>query len=470
MFFFFLSILTVIGTSESFLIGQDRRVRHGKVVETVSPMNCLLMPLKSSSVIRISTRIFFTNNAGPESYDLPPIGAFVEIPVIGPLLDMPKPLIIGESTWLAPPTPLQWKTIETCLEAQKKSLQQESTTIATIDHAPLVAVLHRDGKDHCTIAAIAGIVTERGSIDTSDAESFRESLASLTLPYYSDSSRVRVMGIGRARLSRFSVQCDGVTPNLGHSKIEQEEREDKKISSNEPLLVARMQLLVDSNENGKASSPVHALNQLGAMTSRIRFLHTSRQKIVRGLQAAQFRLEMAMEGWQDWDGIGSLFESKETDSIAKSDHLNEDLKDTLNSFLQEFNCVEDVSVITSHPVPLSPGASKCIQLENFGLGGSKSAYADLTAMAEVLVEELRPYYRKSDAEEFFYEAFSWAALESLKACMTNDQIAEALKTINTSERLELLYQAMLKHKMELNELAKAKSKELRDCGEECSLF
>ena len=77
--------------------------------------------------------------------------------------------------------------------------------------------------------------------------------------------------------------------------------------TSEPLLVARMELLDDSNERGKKiSSPVHALNRISTFAQRIRFLHQDRQRIVRGLQAAQLRLEMAMNDWEDWDGIGSI--------------------------------------------------------------------------------------------------------------------------------------------------------------------
>jgi len=62
-------------------------------------------------------------------------------------------------------------------------------------------------------------------------------------------------------------------------------------------------------------------------------------------------------------------------------------------------------------------------------------------------------------------------LQSLQHYMSSCQICEALyECTNTCARLELLYHAMIKHKMDLNELAKSKSLELRNCGEECNLF
>ena len=70
------------------------------------------------------------------------------------------------------------------MDQQQQKRQAEQTNnnniknLATIDQSPLVAILHRDGKEFATIAAIVGITKDsKASIDTSNAESFRESLA-----------------------------------------------------------------------------------------------------------------------------------------------------------------------------------------------------------------------------------------------------------------------------------------------------
>jgi hypothetical protein len=481
--FWILALLLILGTwTEAFLVKtQCSSARY--------------------SITMSTTSLFYTNYtqhvdqtaASPQQQS-----SKLEIPVIGPLLNVPKPLIIGESMWLNPPTPLQWKTIETCVEAQKRSFEEQSSTttatpsttlsdshnnnlfhnLATIDQSPLVAVLHKDGKNFATIAAIVGIVTEQGSIDTTSAESFRESLAMLHSPYYSDHSRVRLVGIGRARLTRFVVQNNGnaVDEDNGAVPDENEEEEDT-IMMQEPLLMAQMELLLDSNENGKASSPVHALNQLSMLASRIRFLHQDRQKIVRGLQAAQARLEMAMEEWKDYDGIGALYERRDINGLSTNEAseqippiYNENLQMTLHSFLREFNLDTNDSDPMASSRPLSPEAARCMQLNNFGLGTSPTAYADLIPMSEVLVERLQPFYspQRSNTEEFSYEAFSWVALESLKLYLPPETVAQAMQSSNTCERLEFLYHAMMNHKRDLTELAKAKSQELLDCGEECS--
>jgi hypothetical protein len=243
--------------------------------------------------------------------------------------------------------------------------------------------------------------------------------------------------------------------------------------------MAQMELLVDSHEHGKKmSSPVHALNQLSRLSSRIRFLHQDRQRIVHGLQAAQVRLEMAMDEWQDYDGIGTLFQGMDNNNNNNNntivDHdasnYNTSIQMTVHSFLREFNQDTFNSIISTSALPLSSEAIRCMEMENFGLGTSSTAYADLGRMSDVLVERLQPFYSPqwSNTEDFTYEAFSWVALESLKVYLSAETISKALESTNTIQRLEGLYHAMMDHKHILTELAKAKSQELLDCGEECT--
>jgi hypothetical protein len=394
-----------------------------------------------------------------------------EISIIGPLLNLNAPLTIGSSIVLDPPTPLQWRTIEASVEAHHRvSMNADSTitneiqtkitsdrlnlnTMATTDKCPLVAVLHRGAKDYATIAAIVGIVTKKDAkIDTGDAESFRESLASSTSIYYSNLSSVRLMAVGRGKLSLFNNKY----------------LEDKEDDS--PILVARMELLLDSNENGKKpTSSVHALNRLSTYAQRINFLHKDRQRIVRGLQAAQSRLERAMETWEDWDNIGSLNNDFKTTKLVE-----EDKKDIfLNEFLQEYDYKQkDTHSTPTRSLPLSPNATRCIELDNYGLTTS-SAYVDLTSMSKVLLEKLEHFYSPTrlETEDFEYECLSWCALQSLQIYLSPSEIHDALYICtNTCERLEILYHAMIKHKIDLHEIARAKSTELMNCGEECDLF
>ena len=430
------------------------------------------------------TRIATSNTSAPGGNNN--VNDPVEIPIIGPLLNVQKPIIIGDSIWLNPPTPLQWKAVEASVAAQHggtvmnwksrsasdiDGMVADKINLATISKSPLVAILHSGEKEHATIAAIEGIVTTKdGPIDTNDAESFRESLASLCSPYYSDSSKIRLMAIGRAKVSHFTTKFV-----IDESFAENHAYDETK---SEPLLVARMELLFDSNEMGKTtSSPVHALNRLSTFVQRLRFLQEDRQRIVRGLQAAQSRLEMAMDDWEDWDGIGSINGVLDLPSSiqgTKSNLLDDDGQiGLLNQFLEEYNNGESIPSAPSHSLPLSTGAARCIDLDNYGLGTSSSAFVSLDSMAGVLIENLGNYFSpdRLESEEFEYEVFSWCALQSLQHYLSSEEIYESLfKCTNTCARLEIIYHEMIKHKMDLNELAQAKSMELRNCGEECDLF
>ncbi len=415
-----------------------------------------------------------------------------EIPILGPLLDIQKPVIVGDSIWLHP-TPLQWQAVEASVSAQHGGTirnwksgtvsevdEVQTIHLATISKSPLVAILHRAGTEYATVAAIEGLVTKtEGPIDTNDAESFRESLANLCSPYYSDLSKIRLKAIGRAKVSHFSTKflTDGDSFNdQNYEKHDEAEGTERTKSEPSPLLVARMELLFDSNEEGKKpSSPVHALNRLSTFAQRIRFLHRDRQRIVKGLQAAQSRLEMAMNEWEDWDGIGAInndvFERSSTMKNTESNSSDE--QDLLNRFLEDYNADESTPSAPSHPILLSPRAARCIDLDNYGLGSRSSAFASLNSASSVLAESLRNYFSPSriQSEEFEYEAFSWCALQSLEPYLTSEEIDEALfKCTSTCSRLELIYQAMVRHKVDLGELAQAKITELRNCGEECDLF
>jgi hypothetical protein len=198
-------------------------------------------------------------------------------------------------------------------------------------------------------------------------------------------------------------------------------------------------------------------------------LHADRQKLVQGLQAAQARIEMASHDWEDWDGIGTLFEEAET--VAKEDgdddtNINATLlQSKIDEMLQTFS--GDLNTCTQ---PLSPKAARLAELDNYGLGTVPSAYSGLHALTKVLKEALQPYYSPTlvESEEFEYGVLSWVALRSLQAYLETADLIQAMESTNTCERLEGLYEAMVQHKLVLQELAQAKSQELRDCGEECT--
>lgn len=511
LYYFFLLIEIFGSATSSFIRNKNHRanfnigVKYGtgsgfNVNNNRGPLPFITRIAKKNSKTRFATASgesdSWGNNTASSLVDNNSKGP-VEIPIIGPLLNIEKPIIVGASIWLNPPTPLQWKAVEASVAAQygRTIMNRESRTaldidgvagakinLATIAKSPLVAILHSGGKEYATIAAVEGIVSKKdGSIDTSDAESFRESLASSNSLYYSDFSKIRLMAIGRAKVSHFTTKFlmdDSFIESREYDEMKDFGSVDINSITSEPLLVARMELLDDSNERGKKiSSPVHALNRISTFAQRIRFLHQDRQRIVRGLQAAQSRLNMAMDNWEDWDGIGSINTSSERPSSLKSTKAelldDDEQSDVLNRFMKEFDGDESNPSSPRHSLPISPNAARCIDLENYGLGISSCAFVSLTSMGDVLMKKLENFYSPTrlQSEEFEYEVFSWCALQSLQSYLSSQEIHEALfKCTNTGARLEIIYHAMIKHKMDLNELAQAKSLELRNCGEECDLF
>jgi hypothetical protein len=329
-----------------------------------------------------------------------------------------------------------------------------------------------------------------------------------------------LLGIGRAKLSRFTTrdehdQDDSSTPlanqendpkqgkpsSSGEATTvvvceEEEEDDDDQEDCNtiekeqdddcivrEPVLMARMQLVLDGplnkeKEFGAQSSPVHALSQLSRYASRLNFLHKDRQRLVQGLRAAQTKLDMASQQWQDWDGIGALMfgndDHDETNDAEPSRHTvteSSSLQSKVDDFMELVRGLD-------HARPLSPEAARLVDADqNYGLGSTPSAYSEYPALTNVLVEVLQPYYspERVHTETFHYAVYSWVVLQSIMAVLPPEQgisiqIQAILESTNTVERMELLYHAMLQHKEALNELALAKSQELRDCGEECDLF
>jgi hypothetical protein len=433
------------------------------------------------------TSLFYQANA---TADLPDTGTHVvrgsdaigtSIPVIGPLYH-PLPLVIGTTFWLDPPTPLQWKTLEVCVDAWK----DRHGDLATLDAAPLVAVLEKDSQ-LAVIAAILGYQSSTTTstadgprLDTWDAASFRESLAGLTtVPYYKDTAKVRLLCIGRAKLSDYwQMTATNHPPGSQEDIIDHtwEENDERGPSHNtEPVLMATMQLILDTSttrqikasEFGSMSSPVHALSQLSMWSSRLSFLHNDRQKLAQGIQAIQTRLELLSEEWQDWDGIGTLYD----DSV----HLSGKKEKRCHNMPQD--CVlrdqENLSPQILYSNALSPEAARLLTLENYGLGTTSSAYCDLHTLTKVLLEILKPYYspKYTSTEEFEYCLFSWVAMQSLIPFLHGTrELNLALTSSNTVDRMHLLYEFMSAHKEALKELATAKSKELRDCGEECDVF
>ena len=518
MLWFYSCVTTVVG------FAFQERVKSSTTRRIPNPATKAVPTTRGATLLLFQSVSGSSTPSGPSSSPKGP----TTIPVIGPLLNT-APLLIGGTLWLDPPTPLQWKTIEVCVEAAA-ALRTEKDThtglngIATIDAAPLVAVVQA-GSDVASIAAIVACSTAKESssgLDTFDSTSLRESLTSLlssaTTPFYSETSKVRLLCIGRAKLSEFravdptmsDISSDGArspsawgpTSSGPEGALLQEEEIydfgkkrheehafDPTISttdavSHEPVILARMHLLLDTtmtrgskgdNAYGTNSSPVHALSQLSMWTAKIRFVHSDRQRLVQLMQAAQTRLNMLSQEWKDHDGIGSLFSGQGQGLldgvVAPGFDPDVEFQSKIDDIVaMTTNTLGPPTTITAiaSPKALSPRASRLFELDNYGLGSTASAYCDIQSMTRVIMELLQAYYspERTQTEEFEYSLFSWVALQSIME-YHHDTTTTALAASNTIDRMETIYTIMMSHVEALRELVLAKCKELHDCGEEC---
>ena len=172
--------------------------------------------------------------------------------------------------------------------------------------------------------------------------------------------------------------------------------------------------------------------------------------------------------------------------------FQEKIKDLLSIFQNE---LYDAAATTFNRQPssyLPPEAARLLNLPNFGMGYSETSFAPLDASTKEFVERLQPYYsyEQSNTEEFYYSTYSFVALHSLQtfllhklehdastshpsasqpsASSSSIELLQAMKCTNTMQRLQQVYEWMHQHTSLLRTLAKAKSQELRHCGQECT--
>ena len=83
---------------------------------------------------------------------------------------------------------------------------------------------------------------------------------------------------------------------------------------------------------------------------------------------------------------------------------------------------------------------------------------------------LEPFYspHHREREEFEAEVASFVALRTLENYASPTELATALLKLTANERLDLSYEIMSRHKDELIALTRTMSKDLMDCGEECT--
>jgi len=252
----------------------------------------------------------------------------------------------------------------------------------------------------------------------------------------------------------------------------EEEEEDDEVA----VVLGQFDLLLDdssvlSNDEStkyggevtkSRASSMHAITELYRCANKVFRLHEERKKLVAGLRAAEMRVRLGQKAsaeecfveFEDCDGLGLI-----------SGMIDEPMVD-----------VEEEPKTVPQPLPISeeietaPIRSRLETLENYGLGsyGILSTIPDLT---EQLMTKLEPYYSPEhrEREEYEAEVASFVVLKSLEAYASTEEVAKALVVPSSAtQRLELAYEMMMQHRDELIELVEMISRELMDCGEECT--
>jgi hypothetical protein len=419
---------------------------------------------------------------------------------------------------------------------------------------------------YATIAAIVGISSsqlqrQRGGsnsislLDTSSTTSFMESLQLLSGGVSSDGgggssprqgiiqpsqSTIRLVGIGRAALSFFHSRlpnsCWQAKDDDEQTK-QQQQGVDRDMDDNDdcrdetPLLMAQFRLLTDTDQRSEKArqegqrsrfvSPVHAVNEMSQWAAKLNYRHDDRQRLVRGLQAAKARLDMASsssrefsssslsvegtkveyeddyynEPLEDHDGLGQLSFGFVLEDDDYDDEYRKDSQGDIDTLLQDFagghkdrrgTISSSTTTATTTTNDSTTALDQVLQWENYGLGYTASAVSSIPPLTRMLMDKLQAYYspEKQATEEYYYELLSFMAVLSLKYCCTSgttittatmtaskNQSAAlqwALKCTNTMERMAWAYEQMGIHRQLLKDASEEASAALRECGEECT--
>jgi len=400
------------------------------------------------------------------------------LPILGPFIKSPSPLLIGSTLTFqySEMTPFQKKALEVSQHYHKehctrmKEAAEKAGDEGGIQAAPIVAI----------IDSFTGEYTETTPGDEQNKKKRFATLSAVEMEPSQDGSGpavVKLTGVGRVFLyDYFSSKDAGITEeevelenilkliqeyDKEYEDIEDEQQEDDHDDDDFPVVMASFDVILDDssilvNQSTKHQdatvdrvSSVHAITELYRTANKVYRLHEDRKKIVAGLKAAEERLLLGKERmyencdieYEDCDGLGVL-------------------SDGVDFLSNEVEAVE----ITTGTARLSPLA----QMENYGFGsfGILSTIPDLTRELALYLES---YYSPShrEREEYDAEIASFVAFRCLEEYVDPSDIAAAMLTPSATERLNMAYDLMMRHREELNELVKMISDDLYECGDDC---
>lgn len=400
------------------------------------------------------------------------------------------------------PTPLQRLAMNECVVVHRQNMNNESPDTATIDAAPLIAIIDdytgqtsvnppyspfREGGRYATLAAIVGISNSKTDDESYNEENFMDYME--LCPLWEEellSSSVRLIGVGRAVLRRFFYRIPTDLCSDEDASFEEEFELDYDVETYEiddqkqiPIIMSDFEPLIDDasiysmadpnriGEIGEKSyrlSPVHALSALNNLSIRVCWMHDNRKTLVAGIKTAKARLRMYDDNLEDLDGLGSLFNESTNINSGEETKCRMTVDEFLATFKGNMLRIDPSELPQNQPSQLE----KLEAMENYGLSyfGSLSSITDLAIEAS---ERLKPYYSPSfqEREEYLLEVTSFIAFRVLEGFADPKDISWSLHCTSSIERLTRAYEILFYHTIQLKELAENVSKELEQCGEEC---
>jgi hypothetical protein len=307
----------------------------------------------------------------------------------------------------------------------------------------------REIKRYATIAAVVGISPSKKKKFLEDERDFMEIMLGCKGRINPLSSRIRLVGVGRAELTDFFFQMptaleendlDDIECNvegLTDEDVTALQRENQP----DPIVMAEFRILNDCakssihslariGDKGARSpdmAPVFAVNEMAKFSNKVTRLHDERRRLVNLIASAKTRLA-EHNVFDDADGIGSIFIQEE--------------------------CLLDET-------------EKLLRCDNYGLN-YYSSFSSIPALTGVAQDVLESFYspERRTTEEYRLEVLSFVAFRSLQGFCSPQDMAWALQCTNSIERLQRAYEIMLEHVWTLKKMAKEVSQDLEAHGED----
>ena len=248
-----------------------------------------------------------------------------------------------------------------------------------------------------------------------------------------------------------------------------EEDEIAEIKSGTPIIIGEFSMLNDFETSSslddygrkRLCSPTHAINALNTASLKVERAHQQRQHIVAGLKAAKARLDATKKMMQDFESDEDLFKSIFEEECLTEDDSCMTVDDFLATFKGNFAGSGNFEQRTTW--------EKLKGIENYGLHIS-SSLSSISELTDEAIAQLEPYYSEiyREREAYRHEILSFVAWKALEGVVDHSQMAWALRSGSTVERLERAHEAMMEHRSLLEQIAKEVVAELRECGEECT--